>query len=315
MVDSAIFEKIAKLQEQNKLDKVIYTSCLLAIVGYDYVQDLSQTEPIEHNKQKLDIDSFVKTVKEIPLWSKVVNMGYFINIPKYGKVLPDVQQVRLLIDSLILTYKKQNIELPKGVHLTMPSSGKVIEDITQNSYSDMNECLNILDLFDNVNSDCSIKDLLYSIEPILLNLIESNKRFTAIDFSKLLKQNSYRFYLENSTLFDMKDGMVVDSTNEISAKDSLFNICLNYFLIDIIKDNFKEDNSGISILIKLHNLENKKIEPIVSSKNILEEFNKYNNDIVNFYLNKYFLFDINSEINKSSFDKLSDFCLNLYTER
>lgn len=312
MIDSAIFEKIAKLQEQNKLDKVIYTSCLLAIVGYDYVQDLSQTESIEHNKQKLDIDSFVKTVKETPLWGTVVNMGYFVNIPRYGKILPDVQQVRLLIDSLILTYKKQNIELPKGVHLTMPSSAKVIEGFTQNSYSDMNECINILDLFDNDNSDCYINELLYSIEPIILNLIESNKRFTTIDFNKLLKQNPYRFYLENSTLFDMKDGMIVDSTNENLAKDSLFNICLNYFLIDIIKDNFKDDKSGIAILIKLHKLENKKIEPIVISKNILEEFNRYNNDIVKFYLNKYFLFDINNEINKSSFVKLSNFCLSLY---
>ena len=156
-MDKAIFNKIEKLQEQYGITKSVYTTVMLAIIQMDYLQDITQnqTESKEQNRKKLNIDTLCNTVINEIYFNSVLDVDMITNSIDSNisnNILPDVQQFRLLLDTLTYCVARDfKDKLPKDVKFTMPSTGRVAKlenvNLCHCDYSDIKECDYFLGLY------------------------------------------------------------------------------------------------------------------------------------------------------------------------
>lgn len=136
-MESRVMEIVQRVVEDYDIKPVPLSDIGIAIVEADYLHGT--------NEKKLNIDLYLHD--NDTFWSE------WLNLTSTGKwsgndVLPRVQQIRIIVDSLLICMKLKGVDIGDAV-LTMPSSKVVanIFDINLSSldYPDEDECMKILE--------------------------------------------------------------------------------------------------------------------------------------------------------------------------
>ena len=279
-MDKAIFNKIEKLQEQYGITKSVYTTVMLAIIQMDYLQDITQnqTESKEQNRKKLNIDTFCNTVINEIYFNSVLDVDMITNSIDSNisnNILPDVQQFRLLLDTLTYCVARDfKDKLPKDVKFTMPSTGRVAKlenvNLCHCDYSDIKECDYFLGLYklDLEQRENNFDTFLRDIEKLIQGTFDKIDTLNISDLSLLFEKSKYKLYLNNSKLFKKTDGLNVDIDYIETATYDIFRLCFTYMVFNRLVELHKKDNADIFLLMSLHKFERENINCLCCNFNM-----------------------------------------------
>lgn len=148
MIREDIADKLNSIIEHHNLNKKLLNDICVSIVMADCLDG--------SNQKSMSLDKLYAKSGD-PVWNEIVNNLGLVTVydRESESELPDVQKMRLLCDALTIATKGK----VEGTHLSSEVSSKIARilevNINAGSYSDIDECYSVFDLFstETVNLD------------------------------------------------------------------------------------------------------------------------------------------------------------------